>query len=89
MVYFALEPAAAVEAIHLSKEVGCAVWVGSDAITEEQLKQLSQDGHNITRFSHPLGNAANKDIAFDLATIEEHHPNEIIWVQYKADNNPA
>jgi hypothetical protein len=34
MVYLALEPAAAAEAIHLSKKAECAAWVGSDAITE-------------------------------------------------------
>ncbi len=86
MVYLVREPTAVVEAIRLSKQAGCAVWVGSDAITEERFKQLSQDGCNVTRFAYPLSNATNEVIADALSTIEEHHPNEIIWVQYKTDD---
>ena len=82
MVYLPLEPVAAAEAIQLSRKTGYAVWVGSDAITEEQHRQLTRDGISITRFVYPLATATNEDVAGALSTIEEHHPGEVVWVQH-------
>ncbi len=82
MVYLALEPMASVEAIDIARKTGCAVWVGSDAITEEEHKRLTRDGVNFTRFAYPLAHASGDDIADALATVREHHPHEIIWIQY-------
>jgi hypothetical protein len=81
MVYLVLEPWAAVETIDLAAKEGCSVWVGSDAITPEDFKELSV-GARVTRFSHPLAKAAPEVVADALRVIEEHHPGEIIWVQH-------
>jgi hypothetical protein len=82
MVYLALEPRGASEAIRLAASAGWLVWVGSDAITAEEHHHLRADGAQLTRFSYPLANATPDVIADSLATIEEHHPGEIDWVQH-------
>lgn len=82
MVYLALEPRAASEAIRFAIQTGCAVRVGSDSITLEEHKRLVLQGADVTRFSYPLANAASNVIADALGTIEEHHPGEIVWVQH-------
>jgi hypothetical protein len=82
MVYLALEPRAAVEAIRLANDTGCFVWVGSDALTSEEHKRFTLDGTKLTRFSYPLANATPEVIADALGTIEEHHPGETVWVQH-------
>jgi len=82
MVYLALEPKAASEAIRLATSAGWSVWVGSDAITQEEHYRLCGTGLSVTRFSYPLAEATPEVIADALETIGEHHPGEIIWVQY-------
>src|SRR6266498_1730357 len=82
MVYLALEPKAASEAIRIATSTGWSVWVGSDAITEEEHKRLYSAGVSVTRFSYPLSDATREVIDDALETIGEHHPSEIIWVQY-------
>jgi hypothetical protein len=82
MVYLALEPRAASEAIRHAIDAGWFVWMGSDAISPEEHKRLSLNGAKLTRFSYPLANASPDDIASALGTIEEHHPGEIVWVQH-------
>jgi hypothetical protein len=82
MVCLALEPEAASEAIRLATSTGWSVWVGSDAITQEEHQQFSGAGLRITRFVYPLAEATPELVADVLGEIEEHHPNEIIWVQH-------
>jgi len=82
MVYLALEPKAATEAIPLAADAGWFVWVGADAITQEEHERFLLAGAKVTRFSYPLANAAAEVIADALGTIEEHHPGEISWVQH-------
>jgi hypothetical protein len=82
MVYLAVEPRAACEAIQVARKTGSPVWVGSDAITSEEHKRLVQEGVSVTRFSTPMANATPEVIDAALATIKEHHPSEIIFVQH-------
>ena len=80
-VYLALEPAAAREAIHLARQTGCVVWVGSDGITAEEHNTLTAEGLNVTRFCYTLSDATFEEIEDALSTVREHHPRAIIWVQ--------
>ena len=81
MVYLALEPAAALEAIQLAKQTGAAVWVGSDAITHEEHWRLGAEGLNLTRFAYALSGVSPETVAGAVSTVIEHHPNETLWVQ--------
>ncbi len=82
MVCLALEPKAASEAISLANSTGWSVWLGSDAITHEEHYRLCSTGLKITRFAYPLAGAVSEVIDDALGEIEEHHPNELIWVQH-------
>jgi len=50
MVCFALDPKAAAEAIRLATSTGWSVWLGSDAITQEEHYKLCSTGLRITRY---------------------------------------
>jgi hypothetical protein len=90
VVYLALEPKAASEAIGVAADTGWSVWVGSDAVSPEEHKQLLLRGAKLTRFSYPLASATPDVIDGALATVEEHHPGEIIWIQHKtASESPC
>jgi hypothetical protein len=82
MVFLVLQPGAVVEALRLAQQAGCAVWVGSEAVTQEQHQQLTRSGVNVTRFPYPLANASAVVIEDAVNTIKEHHPDEVIWVQH-------
>ena len=82
MVFLALEPNAAAEAIAIARHTGAAVWVGSDAMTHEQHYAIAADGVNLTRFAYPLSWVEGEVVAEALETVREHHPGETVWVQH-------
>jgi len=82
MVLVPLEPAAAVEALAVAKQLGCAIWLGSDAITEAEFSQRGAEGIKITRFIYPLSGATAEVVRDALDTVVLHHPGESIWVQH-------
>jgi len=84
MVYLALEPEAAREAIALVRKSECSVWVGSDALTGEEFQRLVAEGVKVTRFSYPLSGASPETVESAISVIEEHHPGETVWVQHAA-----
>ncbi len=75
MAYLALEPQAP------AIGAGWFAWVGSGALSPEEHKRLSLRGATLTRLSDPLANATPEDIANTVATIEEHHPGGVVWLQ--------
>jgi hypothetical protein len=81
VVFLALDPAAAVEAIALARLSGAAVWLGSDAMTHEEHYRIAAEGVNLTRFEYPLSGADAAAVEGALATVVEHHPGETVWVQ--------
>jgi hypothetical protein len=82
MVHFALEPAAAREAIALARKCGSSVWVGSDTLTPDEFQALVAEGVKVTRFSHPLSGASSETVDRAISIIEEHHPDEVVWIQH-------
>ena len=82
MVFLVLKPESVSDTVRLAKQSGESVWVGSDAITSEEHQDLVRDRVKVTRFSYLLANGTADVVADALATIEEHHPSEIIWVQH-------
>ena len=78
MVFLALSPKSALEAIALSKAGGHAVWVGADALTQDEFAAHLVNGAKLTRFAYSIGSDP-KAIEEAIATIREHHPSEGIW----------
>jgi hypothetical protein len=80
VVFLALREAA-FEAIAIAIVGGHHVWVGADALSQDEHSAQVKSGVKVTRFSHPLGDG---DTGVDeVATIREHHPSEAVWVQRK------
>ena len=56
---------------------GASVWCGADAISQDEF--AARKGTGLTRFEYELG---ARDLLPDaLATIAEHHPGEVVWVE--------
>ena len=80
MVFLALSRESALEAIGLAKAGGHSVWLGADALTQDEHQAQVASGVKVTRFSYPLA-AGSDAIDEAVATIREHHTSEVIWVQ--------
>jgi hypothetical protein len=82
MVFLVVDPASVPEAMALAKQLECAIWVGSDGVTEDEYQRYGASGIKISRFIYPLANADDSVLSDARETIGEHHPSETIWVQY-------
>ena len=76
MVFVAVTPAGLAEALRKAASDD-AVWCGSDAISEAEYAQISRP--HLTRFNYSLADLELDDGA--IATVEEHHPGQTIWVE--------
>jgi hypothetical protein len=83
MVYLAISQLGLAEALHAANLTGHAVWCGSDAVSDEEYQ--TRKLKNFSRFNFPLQTAEPGAIEGALATIAEHHPNETIWVESRAE----
>jgi hypothetical protein len=82
MVFLSLDRSSALEAIALAKVSGHSVWVGSDAISEAEHQAFGEQGVKLTRFVFPLEGVDSTRVQDALATVTEHHPGEVVWVQH-------
>ena len=81
MVFLAIDPVAALEAISLARLSGAAVWIGSDAMPHDEHYRVASEGVNLTRFEYPLSGADAATVQSALDSVMEHHPGETVWVQ--------
>jgi hypothetical protein len=81
MVLLVIDPESVPEAMALAKQLGCAIWVGSDGVTEDEYQLYGASGIKISRFIYLLADADELVLSDARETIGEHHPSEIIWVQ--------
>ncbi|UDF37611.1 UNVERIFIED_ORG: hypothetical protein LHJ69_11270 [Shinella sp. XGS7] len=79
MVYLAITSNGLAEVLRVREDEKTAVWCGSDAISEDDYDDLKAG--NVSRFSYPLRGQESDVLAGALETIEEHHPNETVWVE--------
>lgn len=82
MVFLAITSAGLGDALRLRGDAAVAVWCGSDAISDADYAALTEA--NVSRFAYPLQSESGDVIAGAIETIEEHHPNEIVWVEGRA-----
>jgi hypothetical protein len=76
MVFLALTPGGLVEALALAS--GSPVWCCASAITEAEF--AARRSPNLTRFAYFVSSSSSC-IAEAVVTINEHHPNERVWVE--------
>ncbi len=79
MVFLAITPEGLAESMRIAAGQE-PVWCSADAISEAEFDALK--GTNVTRFTYSLGGAGQDDIAEAVATIEEHHPGQHVWVEH-------
>lgn len=80
MVFLAITPNGLNEALKLSVNREISIWCGADAISESEYNSL-QDV-SVSRFVYSLSNESSEVLADAISTIEEHHPNETVWVEH-------
>jgi len=79
MVFLALTPGGLLEALALAGTTS-PVWCCASAISEAEFS--ANPSPNLTRFAYTIvGGVASPEMIGALSTIEEHHPNERIWVE--------
>jgi hypothetical protein len=88
MVLFPLQREAAIEALELGKKLGCAVWLGADAVTEAEYERYGSEGVKVSRFIYRLSDAPHDVVEEALETITLHHPGETVWVQHRPLADP-
>lgn len=76
MVFVAVTPAGLAEALRRATS-GDAIWCGSETISEAAYAAMKQPG--LTRFNYSLADLELDDGA--IATVDEHHPGQTIWVE--------
>ena len=76
MVFVAVSSAGLAEALRRAASDD-AVWCGSDTISEAEYAAVRRPG--LTRFNYSLADLELDDGA--IATVEEHHPGQTIWVE--------
>jgi len=79
MVYLILTPQGLRDILDASEAATSPVWCSADALSETEFEKLERG--NITRFSYSLVDADMATMEGALATIEEHHPGERVWIE--------
>lgn len=79
MVYLALTPQGLREILDALEATKTPIWCSADALSEAEFEKLERG--NITRFNYSFADADKATIQNALATIEEHHPGERVWIE--------
>jgi len=79
MVFLAITPTGLKEALRMALTCGSSVWCGADAVSEPEYEALA--GADLSRFTYSLAGEPAAVLAGAVATIEEHHPHETVWVE--------
>lgn len=60
-------------------ELGGSLWLPAHVLSPDEIKILRSRGLNVSDFNYVV--IASEDISRAVDTIEQHHPNEPIWVE--------
>lgn len=80
--FLVLEPSALSGALATARLCNGHVWLGSNAVSEQEHHRLVSQGHLITRFSHSVAASDKSQVQEALETMREHHPDVAVWVQF-------
>lgn len=79
MVFLAITPDGLKEALRIAVDPETPVWCGADAMSEEDYG--ARKGRNLSRFNYALGDRNAPTLERAVETINEHHPDEVVWVE--------
>ena len=77
MVFLATSPTGLRDALRISSITGEPVWCGANAISESEYRETNEP--NLSRFNYEIKD--QNAIAGALQTIQEHHPERVIWIE--------
>ena len=81
MVLVPLLPRSVRETVAAAKRLGCALWLGADALPRDEIESLRAEGLDVTVLSYSLAGSTGEDLSRLLETIATHHPDETILVE--------
>ena len=82
MVFLAITPQGLKAALRAAASSAIPVWCGVDTVSEEDFAALQ--GTGLTRFDYELGARDPLVLEDALATIDQHHPGDVVWVEAAA-----
>jgi hypothetical protein len=57
------------------------LWIRYGVLSEDECDLLRQRGFNVNQFMRPSPLPEDEEIACNLDTIADHHPEEPIWIE--------
>jgi len=86
MVYLILSKKGLSEVLRINQGSSVAMWLAHALLSEKEVSALLDAGHNVTVWQYPES-TNNEELSGTIATIEEHHPGETVWVEYTSTNS--
>ena len=80
MIFYAKSKKGVTDFVNLAKS-DSVLWIRYGVLSEDECHLLRQRGFNVTQFTRPSPLPEHEEIACNLETIEEHHPEEPIWME--------
>jgi hypothetical protein len=84
MIFFVLTKSGYVELVAKLGRAFSTIWLNAGILSESEIADLRQTGVSVTVFKSAFTANNIADYLTALATIQEHHPGEQIWVEHVA-----
>lgn len=84
MVFLAITANGLRAALRESANSGAAIWCGADALSGVDAAKTK--GAALSHFTYDLGGRDPHVIEGALDTIEQHHPDEVVWIEAQSTN---
>ena len=81
MAHLALTLKGLSSAVAASERSSTAIWVSAGVIGEDEIRRLRDRGFDVTVFSFPIHTEDRQRMCDVVATIREHHPDDVVWVE--------
>ncbi len=59
-----------------------AFWVNDGVLSVSELAELRAAGFSVTNFTTVIDPNCSTEVASAVVTIQQHHPNQSIWVEH-------
>ena len=80
MVYIVLTAEGLNDLLQSSLEP-CVLWINADVASNDRIARLREAGWNVTVWTKRVDFSDRLQWAYELATIREHHPGQMIWME--------
>jgi hypothetical protein len=61
------------------------LWLNAGVLPVEEIEELRRHGLDISSFSRPINLDDLAAIQAASATVRQHHPNDVVWIEYSVD----